>query len=214
MKSPYRIIFPWALSAVVSALAVYVWGSGFAWDIHALNAYLFFPVLGLQAFSLMWAHYMVGAVKDSWLAGLDLKPYFRYTGYVVLGAIVLHPGILIYQLFHDGFGLPPSSYEHYVGPGLGWVTLLGTVSLLTFLAFELHRFYSDRPWWKYVVSAGDVAMVAIFYHGLRLGSQLQGGWYRGVWWVYGVTLIAALVRKYVLVFKGTNPVTNDPAKPL
>ena len=128
---------------------------------------------------------------------MELTNYFRYTGYAVLAAIVLHPGLLVYQLFRDGRGLPPSSYEHYVAPGLAWVTLLGTASLLAFLAFELHRWYGRTSWWKYVITAGDIAMVAIFYHSLRLGTQLKGGWFRWVWWFYGLSLAVVLVRKYM-----------------
>jgi hypothetical protein len=67
---------------------------------------------------------------------------------------------------------------------------------LVFLAYELRRWYGGRPWWKYVAAAGDAAMVAIFYHGLRLGGQLQGGWFRGLWWFYGITLIGFLAYKY------------------
>ncbi len=196
----WKLVAPWALSVLVSGLAVYAWGQSFGWRPSAINAYQFFPVLGLLAFSLMWGHYMVGTVKLSLLREVDLAPYFRWTGYVVLVAIVLHPGILVYQLFHDGLGLPPRSYEHFVAPSLSWITLLGTVCLLTFLAFELHRWYGEKSWWKYIVSAGDLAMLGIFYHGLRLGSQLQAGWYHWVWLFYGVTLIGALVRKYTLLF--------------
>jgi hypothetical protein len=192
----WKPVLPWALTVVVSLLAIYVWGHSFGWDFRAINAYQFFPVLGLLAFSVMWSHYMIGNLKRNLLVGVPLESYFRYTGYIVLGCIVFHPGILIYQLFRDGFGLPPGSYEHFVAPGMAWITLLGTASLLAFLAFELHRWYGKRTWWKYVIMAGDVAMVAIFYHGLRLGSQLQGGWYQIVWWVYGVTLVAVLIRKY------------------
>jgi hypothetical protein len=80
---------------------------------------------------------------------------------------------------------------------LGWVTLLGSASLLVFLAFEFHRFYGKRSWWHYVADAGDAAMLAIFYHSLRLGTQLRhGGWFRAVWWFYGIVLIAILIRKY------------------
>jgi hypothetical protein len=132
-----------------------------------------------------------------------LASYFRITGYIVLVLICLHPGLLIYQRFRDGFGLPPHSYESYVAPGLGWVTLLGTTSLLVFLAFELRRFYGKRPWWRFVADASDVAMLAILYHGLRLGSQLQHGWYRGVWLFYAVMLIAALVYKYATRYQAS-----------
>jgi hypothetical protein len=197
MKREWRTAIPWGLSGVVSLLAIYAWGNSLAWNFSGISPYQFFPVLGLLAYSIMWSHYMIGAVKDKLFEGVNLTPYFRYTGYVVLGAIVLHPGILIYQRFRDGFGLPPHSYESYVAPSMAWITLLGTASLLAFLAFELHRWYGKRTWWKYVIAAGDLAMVAIFYHGLQLGSQLHGGWFRVVWWFYGLTLLAALARKYM-----------------
>lgn len=201
MNDKWRPILPWALTAVVSVLAVYVWGNSFQWQWHTLNSLLFFPVLGLLAYSILWSQYMAGALTGSLLKDIDLANYFRYTGYAVLIAIVFHPGILIYQLFRDGFGLPPGSYKYFVGPSREWLALLGTVSLFVFLAYELHRWFGQKPWWKYVVTAGDAAMLAIFYHGLRLGNQLQSGWFVAVWWFYGITLVAALVRKYILMLR-------------
>jgi hypothetical protein len=189
-------IAAWSLSALVTVLAVVVWGQSFNWHL-ALDPYLLFPVLGLAAYSIMWSHYMAGAMRDIVQPeSKALKDYYRFTGYTVLILICLHPGLLIYQRFRDGFGLPPHSYESYVAPGLGWITLLGTVCLLVFLAFEFHRLYSKRTWWHYVTEAGDLAMLGIFYHGLRLGTQLQHGWFRYVWWFYGITLVAVLIRSY------------------
>jgi hypothetical protein len=186
----------WALSTLTVILSILAWGSTLDWQL-SFNAYLLFPVLGLSAYGIMWSHYVVGAARDLLKLGKDsLKPYYRTTGYIVLVLICLHPGLLIYQRFRDGYGLPPHSYETYVAPGLGWITLLGSASLLVFLAFELYRVYGERSWWHYVTEAGDLAMVAIFYHGLRLGTQLQYGWFRYVWWFYGITLIAVLIRSY------------------
>jgi hypothetical protein len=187
---------PWTITSIAALLAVIVWGRSFAWNFSAINAYQFFPVLGLTAFSIMWSHYMVGALKRAALLRGDYAAYFRKSGYAVLILILLHPGILIYQRFRDGYGLPPHSYTTYVAPSMAWLTLLGSVSLFVFLSYELHRFFSKRSWWKYVAGAGDAAMLAVFYHGLRLGSQLQGGWFRYVWLFYGATLFAAIVYKY------------------
>lgn len=187
----------WALGFSVSLLAFVAWGDDNSWQLGHLSPYQIFPLLGLLAFSLMWTHYIAGTMQD--LAGLPaerLRPYFRLTGYAVLALICLHPGLLVYQLFRDGYGLPPGSYERYVAPGLGWVTLLGTASLAVFLAFELHRIWGRKPWWHWVVDASDAAMLAIVYHSLRLGSQLQMGWFRYVWWFYAITLTAVLLRKY------------------
>jgi hypothetical protein len=188
----------WGLSLTVSIIAVAAWGQDYDWQVIPVNAYQLFPLLGILAFSLMWAHYVVAVARE--LLGVDAKSlgsYFQYTGYGVLVLICLHPGLLILQRFRDGYGLPPGSYESYVAPGLGWITLLCTVSLFVFIAYEFHRKFGKRSWWHYVQEAGDIAMLAIFYHGLRLGGQLSSGsWFRTVWIFYGLVLIAVLLRSY------------------
>jgi len=190
----------WTLGIVVALLAYLAWGHDYGYGLAPFSAYRVFPLLGLVAFSLMWSHYVAGTIRDVLkLDKIVLEPYFRMTGWVVLVLICLHPGLLIYQRFRDGYGLSPGSYEHYVARGLGWVTLLGTASLLVFLAFELRRWFENRRWWHWVPMAGDVAMLAIFYHSLRLGSDLmRGGWFRDVWWFYGIVLVIILVRSYYL----------------
>lgn len=192
----------WALVTAVSVAAIVAWGQDYNWKFLPINSYQLFPLLGLLAFSIMWSHYVSGTIRE--LVGASpkaLATYFRYSGYAVLTLISLHPGLLIYQRFRDGAGLPPGSYESYVAPGLAWVTVLGTASLLVFLAFEFRRFFSDRSWWHFIPEAGDFAMLAIFYHGLRLGGQLQGeGWYQTVWLFYGIVLAAIVVRSYFIKY--------------
>ena len=90
--------------------------------------------------------------------------------------------------------------QNYVAPSLRWAALLGMVSLLIFLAYELRRWFSDKGWWRVVEIATDIAMIAILIHSLKLGTTLQHGWLQIVWYFYGITLIAALgyiyYRKY------------------
>lgn len=187
---------------VVTALAIIVWGQSNRWHVWPISTYQFFPVLGLVAFSLMWSHYVAGGVaRYLKLNPTILRSYYTSTGWIVLVLICLHPSLLIYQRFRDGAGLPPHSYESYVLPGLGWVTLVGTASLLVFLAYELKRFYEDRAGWRYILYLVDVAMLGIFYHGLRLGTQIQQGWFRTVWWFYGVSLVGLLTYKYLYKLK-------------
>lgn len=195
-SSALPAITAWSLSGIVAILAIVAWGQDFGWVVLPFNSYRWFPLFGLVAFSLMWGHYVLGFLRDIFAWGMSkLVFYFKATGWAVLILICLHPGVLIYQLFRDGFGLPPGSYLSYVAPGLKWVTLLGTVSLLVFLAFEFRRRYANRSWWHFIPQAGDFAMLAIFYHGLRLGSQIHG-WYRNVWWFYGVTLVGIIAYSY------------------
>jgi len=201
-KNSLTRLIAWSLIVVVCVLSIIAWGASYQWHVWPIAIYQYFPVLGLLAFSIMWTHYMMAAVKRAWSVDDSvLVNYFKWTGYAVLGLICLHPGLLIYQRFKDGYGLPPHSYETYVSPGLDWVTILGTASLFVFLAFELHRFFGKRSWWHYVADASDAAMLAIVYHALKLGSSLQQSWFHAIWLFYFITLSAALIYKYSLRFK-------------
>jgi hypothetical protein len=186
----------WSISAITSLVAIYAWGNTYGWHL-SFNPYQVFPLMGLLAFSLMWSHYMAGFIRS--YTGIKrpiLKSYFSNTSTVVLALLLLHPAIVIFQRYRDGYGFPPHSYESYVAPGLGWVTLLGTISWFIFIAFEFRHKYGHYSWWKYVPMAGDVAMLAIVYHGLRIGDQLQTGWFRGVWVGYGIALSFVLIYNY------------------
>lgn len=193
-------IVAWTISTSVAAIAFIAWASQMNWKFNSLSTYSLFPLLGLLAFSLMWSHYIVSVIRRKLgFKKESLQNYVEITSLIVLLLILLHPGLLIWQLWRDGFGLPPGSYlENYVAPGLKWVVVLGTLSLVAFLAYELRRWFSEKSWWRYVSYVGDVAMLGIFYHGLRLGSTLQSGWYNTVWMLYGITLVGALI--YIHVF--------------
>lgn len=182
------------LSAFVVLLAFAAWGGSNGWQPAGLSTYRWFPLFGLLAFSLLWAQYVTLAVI-SWqkIPAEALRTYFRLSGYAVLVALVMHPSLLVWQLWRDGFGLPPESYLHYfVASGLEWAALLGSFSLLIFIAYELHRWYGQRAWWRFVFYASDVAMLAIVWHGFALGGELQRGWYHFIWIIYAVTLVVAL----------------------
>lgn len=184
----------WMLGITVIALALAAW-SQIRLTGRPLDAYDIFPLFGLMAFSLMWTHYVTGAVRR--LARLDGRPlrrYFRITSSIVLVLLLLHPGIFLTMLWLEGLGLPPFSYwEVYTGLFQRLALLLGTLSLLAFLAFEFYRKYKSAPWWRYVEYANIAAMFAIFYHALTLGGELGLGWFRVVWFMYGVTLVAAVI---------------------
>lgn len=184
----------WALSFIVSLVAFAVWASSYNWAFSSMNAYTWFPLFGLLAFSLMWGHYIVAtARKYLGISREAVSSYFEITSSLVLSALLLHPGLFIVQLYLDGQGLPPESYKSYVPQALVWVVVLGTISWLVFMFYELRRKFSGRSWWKYVGYANDTAMLAIFYHGLQLGSHLNSGWFVWLWYFYGVSLVLAIV---------------------
>lgn len=190
--------FSWALSLSVVAVAFLAWAQGLEWEFSGLSLYDIFPLFGLSAFSLIWSQYVIAAARSLVkLPPSSLSTFFETISYVVLTAILLHPALLAFQLWKDGFGFPPQSYlQNYVAPGLKWVALLGTVSLFIFLAYELRRKFANRRWWKIIQYAGDAAVVAVFYHGLRLGGELQEGWYQKLWFAYGFVLAVVLIYSY------------------
>lgn len=186
-----------ALGALFTVFAA--WAQHHSWHFVGLGSYDIFPLFGLVAFSLMWGHYMVGGLR----AAFDLedrklnKWYFKLTAAVVFGALLLHPSLLIWQLWRDGLGLPPESYiKNYVAPGLAWAAYLGTVSWLAFMAFELRRWYGKKKWWKYVLYANDLAIWGIFVHALKLGRDVAAPWLLYVWWVFGVSLALSFIAIY------------------
>jgi hypothetical protein len=189
--------FAWGVSLVAVAVSAAAWGNSYAWRLGELGVYQIFPLLGLTAFSLMWAHYIASAARQ--YCGQEpkaLKDYFEITSAVVLTAIVLHPGLLAWQLWAAGQGLPPGSELRYVIPSARWAVLFGFTGLTVFLAYELRRWFATKKWWPLVQYASDGAMVLIFLHGLKLGGALQADWFRAVWYGFGLTLFIAIGYGY------------------
>lgn len=193
MKTKYLLAFAWGSSAVAVLLGVIAWGQSFGWQFSVVNNYLLFPLLGLTAFGLMWSHYVTAALRQYLqLDKSTVKTYFDITSALVLGAILLHPGLLAYQLWADGLGLPPASTLTYVPSSKSFYMLIAVFSLYVFLAYELRHWFQDKSWWKYIQYLSDVAIILIFIHGLNLGSRLQQGWFQKVWYFYGITLLLSL----------------------
>jgi hypothetical protein len=191
--------FAWTLSVIAVAIAVVAWGNSYAWQLAQVSVYQIFPLLGLTAFSLMWVHYIASATRQYFGLGAKvLKDYFEITSAVVLTAILLHPGLLAWQLWVDGQGLPPGSELNYVIPSARWAILLGFTALTVFLTYEFRRWFATKSWWKFVQYASDAGMALIFFHALKLGGALRTDWFRAVWYFYGLTLLATLIYSYAL----------------
>jgi hypothetical protein len=190
------VVAAWGLSAFVSLLAIFVWLQGMDWRFaEGPIIYQLFPLFGLLAFSIMWSHYIAAAMRARLGAEKKvLHRYFETTSFLTLIAFLLHPCLLWFQLWKDGLGLPPQSHiQNYVAPSLRWAAALGSLSLLAFLAYEFRRVFQKKSWWRFVTYASDIAMVAIFVHGLKLGRNLYTGWFPYVWYAYGVGLVISIV---------------------
>ena len=179
-------------------MALVAWAQDLNWQFSHLSSYRLFPLFGLSAWSLIWSIYFVSWLRRQWNFDADkLKTYYKIVGLAAFGLILLHPGLLWWQLWRDGFGWPPGSYlNHYVSPTLKWAVILGSISWLIFIVYELRHRLKAKSWWRYVEVLADLAMVALFVHSLKLGSNLQQGWFRYVWIFYGGILLVCLIDIY------------------
>jgi hypothetical protein len=185
----HLVLFAWILSLVVTILAVTTWYQHLASPVSHLSVYELFPVFGLVAFSLMWSHYIIGALRGFYDVPKDsFSRYYQVTFVVVLGALLLHPGLLTWQLWRDNIGIPTD----YVAPDMRLYIIIAEIAWVAFLTFEMHRFYRHKSWWHYVERASDVAMVLILIHALNLGTSLVSGWFKVVWIFYALSLLAAI----------------------
>jgi len=188
-----------ALHFVVLGLAYYSWGTIYGWWPH--TAYDLFPLLGLLAFSLMWIHYVAAAVNRFYHSAFNLKKYFAYTGYAVLALIILHPGILIYSLWRDGFGLPPGSYLNYVGKTSEAAVLFGTAAWVIFITYEFVNRLKHMRFWPVMVGLNDVAMGLIFFHARKLGTSQNLHWFHLLWMFYGLVLILCIAQRLYFIYQ-------------
>jgi len=185
--------FSWSLLILSLVLPVVAWGSGLSWNPGSLTLYQWFPLFGLIAWMVMWTHYVSGVfrIRDTRLK--STAAYSRLSAWLVLATLLLHPGLLAYQLWQNGAGLPPDSYSSYVGEPLKLAVIFGTISLIIFLSFEVFNRLKEKSymqkWWPAVSISQSFAMTFVFIHALRLGTDLVSGWFLWVWIAYGVILL-------------------------
>lgn len=203
MSKEKIIPFAWGLSALALVLSVVAWLQSLLVPLREVTTYDIFPLFGILAFSLMWTHYIIAALSK--YARFDksrLKTHFTVTSLIVLFSLLLHPGLLMWQLWRDGLGLPVD----YVAPDLRLFVIIGQIAWLMFIAYEFYRLYADRPWWHYVERASDIAMILVFIHGYALGKDLFPAWFTVVWITYGVTFLIAITYTTVLRYQATRKV--------
>ncbi len=181
----------WLLGAMVVITGAVAWQQSL--NGTQVTAYTLFPLLGIMAWSLMWTHYMYGALRLTFGGFTQNYPYKKVSEYVVLACILLHPGLLVYRLWADTGKLPPGSYEYYVGRSQKLFVTMGAVALTCFLAYEILMRLRRSPRvvrvWPWISLSQMIAMGLIFVHSLELGRHLQRGWFEAYWLMLGLLLV-------------------------
>lgn len=189
----YHRQFEWALGVFVVLTSILVWLETREPAESTITIYDIFPPLGLIAFGLMWTHFVMDGVRRFFGIEAPKSGLYKTLSFgIVLGLLILHPGLLWIGLYNDGYGLPPASHVAAYQNQLLAVGL-GTIGLMIFLAFELRKWFSKKSWWKFVQWAQIVGMAAIFFHAVELGDELREDWFGLVWAFYGITLVAVII---------------------
>lgn len=186
-------IFSWSLLLASVLLPSIAWGNSVNWNIANLTGYQWFPLFGLLAWMMMATHYYTWyfIAKDSSLK--KTRSYLSFSTYAVLAMLILHPGVLAYSQWTNNQGLPPDSFTDYVGQSLQLAVFLGSFSLILFLSYEIFMRIKNKPsvnknWWLINITQ-TLAMILIFVHALSLGSVVGDGWFRVIWFAYGILLL-------------------------
>ena len=186
-------IIPWLISGISLALSIIGWGQNLGWQLSDLSLYVWFPLFGLIAFSLMWAHYAVDFIGRFLNFQVEEGPYLQTTRYVVFFSLLMHPGLLAWQRWHEGFGLPPLSWLNFVEPDLRIGMILGLTAWLAFLGFELHYWFRSKSWFNWIIIANALSMILVVIHVIYLAQPI--GWLRYLWYLYGITLIIFFAKE-------------------
>jgi hypothetical protein len=196
----------WIAASFVVVTALIVWNQVRLTGAANLTIYDIFPLFGIIAFGLMWTHFLFGAIRRYTRVERPKKHLYSTVSMgIVLAMILLHPGLLWFALWRDGFGLPPGSYLTVYSTQL-LAVISGTIGLCIFLAYELKRLFGEKTWWRYVEYLQIVGMVAIFYHSLELGGEVDVVWFEVIWWLYFITFIVAICYTSVSKFRGDRAV--------
>ncbi len=193
-------VFPWILGFGVMFAGYLAWFQNMGSTFNIVSLYQVFPILGIWAWSIMWTHFAIWELRRLKPSLSGNRLYSKVSGTLVFWLLLLHPGILAVEQFRQGKGLPPASYYAYAGETGAWLIALGLVGLVGFLFYEVIIRFEKNPkvkkmWWLVNITQ-TVAMASIFTHGLNLGSDIHGGWFRTYWVWLGLMLIPCLLHTH------------------
>lgn len=183
---------------VAVAYPLYVWSGRFVFSATPFVLFDLFPAFGLLAFSTMWLHVVGGAFREWINKYLDFQQFVFWTSFVVLAALLLHPGLLLLGFTLTGGG---SAYN-YAPSGKEYLITIAILAWIIFISYDflkvLHKKGYLAKYWHVIKLVSTLALFLAFFHSINLGRDLHVGSLRVVWWFYGITAALATIKVYLL----------------
>lgn len=162
------------------------------WQINSALISNLFPLFGLLAFTFLWLH-VVGAALEPWLNRfINFEGFINKTTNFILVFIILHP-FLLFLTFDFSLANIFITYQAlYIKLGIaGWLLLI---------TYDVSKWLKRRDFfarnWNKILLISTIGFLFTFFHSLGLGSDLQSGALRTMWFFYGITGIVSTIYTY------------------
>ena len=176
-----------ALLAVLLPIGVHI--RNVSWEESQLVVNIF-PIFGLLAFTLLWFHSIMGVFEEYFREMFDFDRFVDWTATIILVSIILHP-LLILILVDFNFPLLLSGHKVAM-----WLGITGFLLLITYDIAKPWKFTYFSKYWNTILIVSTIGFILTFFHSLLIGSDLQGGFMRVLWYFYGITGILATIYTY------------------
>ena len=194
------------LFLLILSLPIYIWGESFSWNFEFFSLYLLFPLLGMLAFSIMWTQVVVGKFKNHFNKIFSTHKFFVRTGLTVLILFLSHPIVAAIAQWNSSKLLPIESLFSLVGSSQKVFITFAVIAFVSFVMYEfvlrMSRFKIVQRITPFVEFFSSIGVILVWVHSINIGSHLQTGSLRIIWWFYGITTILIILHTYSrIVFK-------------
>lgn len=180
-------------TALIMPAMIFFQGRGGVGFLQGLDAKtissLLFPLVGLYAFTLVWAQFVLGSGMWLWRKVFGwIEPFHRTQGLFALLFAFLHPTMIAY-----GYGLELYLSRDYVAPEMQLYLYLGYFQLLLMVCTVLTAILRKRSFmkkiWRYVHFANYAVFASVWIHSWFLGSDVRFSNLKYLWIGYAVTAV-------------------------
>lgn len=211
-----KILLPviYVIALVAPALVFFTQRNGFGFisaapDLKTLSL-LLFPLVGLYAFTLVWAQVMLGSGMPLWRRAYPwIEKFHRVEGVFVLLFAGLHPSLIFFAYGVDYFHFPFVTPDHRIFAWMGEFQL--TLIIVTVLTALLRKSKRLQKVWRYIHWANYVVFTSAWIHSWFLGSDVRTTSLKYLWLFFGASVVVSFVLRIARGIKNKRAAQAGPS---